>query len=401
MKMGISLVRTEKGKIIVRGFEPGSVAALAGFRSGDEIVSIGRKTGKQIPLNEPGGIDFRAGQKIKVLRDGAIVELLTPRREKSSAKYRALKQALDEPHADANRVVQEAYAANERGVLSDPEVQKLYVKANSARARQRRASERELPLGEIPAGGFGPAQNRFVDERHWRQQVDEDHELSPVAMKIVSIVGTRYIYTKPPKYFCAWPSIGTLRKEARCKRSAVLEAIREIEKRGHWKVVPRGGRKSHLLVLQRKPLINPDNLPDLKADDEPKRSGTSEVQSMAEDLASSENTGLTAQQQAALATGAAVLVRSRAGHLSQTKSHSAKVTPESEARRKAEAERREAVAREREFLEKIYRQQTPRGVETDYNPLAYRYHSYGSSPLGDLGDYGASSIEPRDRGWYK
>jgi hypothetical protein len=111
MKIGISLVRTEKGKIIVRGFEPGGIAAKAGFRSGDELVSIGRKTGKQIPLNEPGGIDFRGGQKVRVLRDGALIDLLIPQREKRSAKYRSLNQALGESYANVDQVVREAYSA--------------------------------------------------------------------------------------------------------------------------------------------------------------------------------------------------------------------------------------------------------------------------------------------------
>jgi hypothetical protein len=175
-----------------------------------------------------------------------------------------------------------------------------------------------------------------------------------------------------------------------------LKALREIEERGHWKIVRRGGRQSNLLAPQLRTLANLTNLPLGRNDAEPQRPDSIEGHSADnEEVAEPENT-----QNAALLTAPAGcgIILSRLPRIA--KAPSAKVTPESEARRKAEAERRDVVAREREFLEKIYREQAPRGVEVDYDPFAY-HTARGSSPLGDFGDYGASSIGPRDRRWYK
>ena len=395
------------GRVVVLGFEPGSVAALAGFRSGDEIVGIGRKTGKQIPLNEPSGIDFRAGKKIKVLRDGAIVDLLIPRREKSSAKYRALKQALDEPHANADRVVQEAYAANDRGALSDPELQKICEKGSHTRARQRRWREPQLPLGKTPAKGVGPEGNFYHDQRHWRRQLDEDHDLSHLARRIAVIVANDFLQTKyDDKYFTAYPSIKTLQKRVECKRDAVLTALREIEARGHWEIRRRGGRLSNLLAPQLRALANPSNLPDAlhgRNDAEPEQPVSIEEQAT-EDLAASgtaQNTGLTARQQESLAAGAAVLVRSKGGHLTQTKSQPVKVTPESEARCKAKAEQQEADARHRAGIDRLFLHQArPGGFQSEYNSCAYPQRQIAQGPLDNYSN--VLGTPPNNRfNWYK
>jgi hypothetical protein len=390
VKIGIKIDRRRNGTVIVKGIERDGIAAAADFVVDDEITHIGRTPIKKIHCDENNPLEFRRGQTVKVLRAGESVRLKIPLREKPSLKFTKIARAIET--ADINQVEGLARQFWSCDDLSDGEKAKLGVAADRRRRALRGAQERELPLAESPAVGVGPTGNRYHDLEHWRRQTADDRDLSPLARRIVDIVAAKYIHTTAgPKYFCAWPSIKTLRRALKCRRNDVVKAIHEIEARGHWELVPQGGRKSTLYALILKPserapvLSSPaptSALPDLEEE-----SATIETASI-EAVAETDSTAIDAFRTAAAAAGAAISIRraplgpvppaafvptwsgptyppsgvavslSRRAYVEPTGS---KVTRESEAKRITEAEQREADAAALErydaFIESCYANQ--------------------------------------------
>ena len=107
-----------------------------------------------------------------------------------------------------------------------------------------------MPLGQSPAVGVGPSGNYHHDKEHWRQQIAADGGLSPLARRIANLIEAKYISNKEgPKYFCAWPSIDTLRLAVKRADADVGKAIHELEARGHVKLQSQGRRNPRLIAL--------------------------------------------------------------------------------------------------------------------------------------------------------
>jgi hypothetical protein len=403
MKIGIAIERHKNGRWTVRGFGPDSIAAAAGFAAGDEITHVGRTPAKQIRLNEEDGIDFRRGQTVRVLRSGESIRLTIPAREKPSTKYTKIARAIETVDADQLEVLaRQVWSCDD---LSDGEKQKLGVAIDHRRRALRRGHERELPLCDSPAVGVGPTGNYHHDKEHWRRQIAADTDLSPLARQVANIIEANYISNKVgPNYFCAWPSIKTLRAAVKCASAKVVEAIHEIEACGHWTLKSQGSRKPRLmgLVLRRSErasvLVEPaTTAPPTVA----------QTAAIPQPPAVDENCadGFTSAELDALARGAAISLRPSLHSVADGTAHrrraEAKPTgrealAEADAQRKAKAERREAAAAREAEINRLCANQArgplfeaeydPCGRSSrnsgDHNPFAYRPRPIVGSPIG-------------------
>jgi hypothetical protein len=407
MKIGIAIERHKNGRWTVRGFEPDSVAAAAGFAAGDEITHVGRTPAKQIRPNEEGGIDFRRGQAVRVLRSGESIRLTIPAREKPSVIYATMVQAVEcAEAAQLHDLTRRLYSSG----LSDGETEKLRAMIDRRHLALRRGHERELPLVESPAVGVGPTGNYHHDKEHWRRQIAVDTDLSPLARQIASIIEANYISNKVgPNYFCAWPSIKTLCRAVKRARAAVGKAIHEIEARGHWNLTAQGGRKPALIgpVLKRSaraPVL--DEAPTATASPTPTQTEaiTSPFASMV--AMDGEELPMESRQWAPhLSAGVAISLRPSPIAIAQGTARLAPVEAkltgraalaEADARRKAESELRDAAAAREAYIERLYANQARSGPlfqaeydpygrqslkDGNYDPFAYSHRPTTGSPI--------------------
>lgn len=248
MKIGAVIERHKSGKFTVKGLGPDSVAAAAGFAIGDEITHVGRIPSKKIRLNEEGGIDFRRGQTVRVLRSGESIRLTIPAREKPSPKYVENMRAVERADPDQlEHLAREMWSCHD---LSDSEKEKLGFAIDGRRRALRRGQERELPLAESPAVGVGPPGNYYHDKEHWRRQIAADADLSPLARQIANIIEAEYVSNKKgSQYLCAWPSTKVLRRVVKRAQADVGKAIHELQARGHCKLIDQGPRKPRMIAL--------------------------------------------------------------------------------------------------------------------------------------------------------
>jgi hypothetical protein len=410
MKIGIAIERHKNGRWTVRGSEPDSVAAAAGFAAGDEITHVGRTPAKQIRLNEEDGIDFRRGQAVRVLRSGESIRLTIPAREKPSVIYATVVQAIESAEAaQLHDLTRRLYSSG----LSDGETEKLRAMIDRRRRALRRGHERELPLVESPAVGVGPTGNYHHDKEHWRRQIAADTDLSPLARQIANIIEAHYISNKVgPNYFCAWPSIKTLCRAVKRARAAVGKAIHEIEARGHWNLKAEGGRKPTLIgpVLKRSeraPAL--DGAPTATASPSLTQTAAITPTSLAMVEVEGDQAEGPRMEFVASPNGAAISLRPSPIAIAQGTARlrpvDAKPTgreslAEWDAKRVAEAERQDAADASREaydaFIKSIYANQARSGPlfqaeydpygrqslkEGNYDPLAYSHRRVASSPI--------------------
>jgi hypothetical protein len=375
-KIGAAIQCHKSGRKTFGEVEPGSIAAGMGAALDDEIIRIGRKLAKWIRPDEDGGIDWRRGQTVHVLRNGVIVKLVIPKRERPSNKYKIIASEIAAANADQlHGLAQRTWGCDD---LSDGEKQKLSVAIDCRRKSIRRVQERELPLGKNPAVGVGPPGNYHRDKEHWRRQIAADPNLSPRARQVCNIVEAHYISDKAgDRYFCAWPSNRKLRTAVKCASAKIVEAIHEIEEHGHWNTRSQGHRKPRLMGLvlrrsERAPLIV-----------EAAATGSPTVAlpaAVSQPPAVDENCAddFTPAELDAFARGAAILLRPSPHSIANGTAHwrrRAQTKPtraELDAKRIAESKWLEAAEAQKAAIDRLWANQA-RGplFQAEYDPLGY------------------------------